>query len=312
MPVSLPIALLLLLNATPTFAAEVKVSGVIASTSLPGADGVTYEATNVTDRRVSTVWVEGDTEGSGLGSWVQLEFNEPKTVTGFTIWNGNWYSWDFWKRHNRPKEIEVELTDGSVHKFTLKDEKTPEHLDFPKPITTSSLKVKVKSIYRGSTFNDTCISEIVVYDNAPEVWHMPAVTNDSGHLAEDADGSYKVSNTYDGLLDTMWCENQPKGDGTGTFMEYRFGKTVPIGKVILRNGNAYGIAESLKSNMATAATLEFSDGSREEITLKPMIIEQGITFPTRNVESVRVRFTAVKKGTEYNDLCISELKFTER
>lgn len=292
-------------------AAELKPVSVTASTSLPAGDGVTYEATNTSDRKVSTVWVEGDTEGSGLGSYITIDLGEPKLVTGFTIWNGNWYSWDFFQRHNRIKDLDVEASDGTVQKFTLKDEKVPETVNFPKAIKTSSLKLKVKGIHRGTTFNDTCIAEVVVNDSSPPTWYLPAGTADSGHLGEDADGSYFVSNTWDGLLDTMWCENNKAGDGTGTFMEYRFGRPVPLGHLIIRNGNAYGIAESLKSNMATEAILEFSNGTKETISLKPMIIEQTIAFPQHTSESVRVRFSAVKKGTQFNDLCISELKFTE-
>jgi hypothetical protein len=307
----LVVPLVLSLVAPQVSAAEVKAVNVTASTTLPPGEGVTYDASNIVDHKVSTVWVEGDTVGSGLGSYLTLDFGETRSVTSITLWNGNWYSWDFFQRHNRIKDLEVEFSDGSVQKFTLKDEKVPETITFPKTVDTSSLKLRIKGIYRGTTFNDTCLAEVEVHDTRPESWYLPGTTNDSGHLPEDADGSYVVPNTYDGLLDTMWCENQKAGDGTGTWIEYHFGQMVTIGRATVRNGNAYGIAESLKSNMATTAVLEFTDGTSESLTLKPMIIEQTLTFPKRTVNGVKVRFTGVKKGTTYNDLCISEWKFAE-
>ncbi len=291
-------------------AARLKPAGVTASSAYPPGEGVTYGESNVKDQKVSTVWVEGE-EGSGLGSWIELDLGGTHQVTNLTLWNGNWYSWDFWNRHNRAKEIEISFSDESTQKFTLKDEKVPEHIQLSKSVSTSSIKIKVKGIYRGTTFNDTCISEVAVFDGSAETWAQPVSMTDSGHLPEDADGTYEVSNTYDGLVDTMWCENQKSGDGTGSWFEYRFGSSQTIGKLKLMNGNAYSPGFWMKSNRATQATLTFSDGSKETVALKDFMMEQTVSFPSRSTSSVRIQFDAVKKGTEYNDLCISEAKFSD-
>ena len=301
---------LLALMATPAQAAQIKIAGVLASSSYPDSEGVSYAASNIKDGKVSTVWVEGE-EGSGLGSWLEVDLGGAHTVTHIKLWNGNWYSWDFWNRHNRAKEIEVTFSDETSQKFTLKDEKTPEEIRFDKPITTSTLKIKIKGIYRGTTFNDTCVSELAVFDDQPEAFHTVAASTDSGHLPEDADGTYEVSNTWDMLNDTMWCENQSDGDGTGAWVEYRFGKTVRVGTLELLNGNAYDTTFWRKSNRATSITLGFSDGSSEVIAVKDFIMLQTLRFPARDTSSVRITFDAVKVGTEYNDLCISEARFAE-
>ena len=301
---------LMALLITPAHAAQVKIAGVLASSSYPDSEGVSYAATNVKDGKVSTVWVEGE-EGSGLGSWLEIDLGGSHTVTHIKLWGGNWYSWDFWNRHNRPKEIEITFSDESTQKFELKDEKLPEEIRFPTPVTTSTIKLKIKGIYRGTTFNDTCVSEIAVFDDQPEAFHTVAATADSGHLPEDADGTYDLPNTWDMLNDTMWCENQKDGDGTGAWVEYRFGKNVRVGKVLLLNGNAYDPTFWRKSNRATNITLSFSDGSTEAIVVKDFIMLQTLRFPARDASSVRITFDAVKVGTEYNDLCISEARFAE-
>ncbi|MFH1468710.1 MAG: discoidin domain-containing protein [Pseudomonadota bacterium] len=306
-------AVLSLITALPfasAQAAQVKLAGASASSFYPPGEGVTYNEGNLKDGKVSTVWVEGE-EGSGLGSWVELDLGGPHTITHIRIWNGNWYSWDFWNRHNRAKEIEIQFSDETTIKHTLKDEKVAEDIRFEKPVTTSSVKIKIKGIYRGSTFNDTCISEVAVFDQEPEKFHVVAGTADSGHLPEDADGTYEVSNTYDQLIDTMWCENQKAGDGTGAWIEYRFGQAVPVGHLALLNGNAYDTTFWRKSNRAEQITLSFSDGTSEVLEVKDFIMLQNLTFPARVTSSVRITFDKVKRGTEYNDLCVSEARFTE-
>ena len=302
---------ILLVALSPTAdAAQIKIAGVMASSRYPTEEGISYAETNIKDGKVSTVWVEGE-DGSGLGSWIEIDLGGSHTVTHIKLWNGNWYSWDFWNRHNRAKEIEFTFSDETTQKFTLKDEKVAEVITFDKPVTTSTIKLKIKGIYRGSTFNDTCVSELAVFNDQPEVFHTVAGTADSGHLPEDADGTYDISNTWDMLNDTMWCENQSAGDGTGSWIEYRFGKSVRVGKLLFLNGNAYDTTFWRKSNRATQITLIFSDGSREAIQVKDFIMLQTLRFASRDTTSVRVTFDAVKPGTEYNDLCVSEARFTE-
>ena len=291
-------------------AAQVKIAGVTASSTYPPQEGVTYSESNIKDGKVSTVWIEGE-DGSGLGSWVQIDLGGPHTLTHLRVWNGNWYSWDFWNRHNRAREVEISFSDESVIKHTFKDEKVAEDIRFEKPVTTSSVKIKIKGVYSGSTFNDTCISEVAVYDQEAEAFHEVAGTADSGHLPEDADGTYEVANTYDQLGDTMWCENQKTGDGTGAWVEYRFGHAVPVGHLALLNGNAYDTSFWRKSNRAEQITLTFSDGSTEVLETKDFVMLQTLSFPSRTTSSVRITFTKVKRGTEYNDMCLSEARFSE-
>ena len=82
-----------------------------------------------------------------------------------------------------------------------------------KPVATSFVKVKVKGIYSGSTFNDTVISELIIYDNSPSETVAVSAVKASTVYPADADGNYEPKNVEDGVLDSMWCEGD-KGDGT--------------------------------------------------------------------------------------------------
>ena len=138
--------------------------------------------------------------------WVPggLDLGGEKTVTGLKIWNGYWISHDFWTRHNRAKEIEVEFSDGSKETFTLADEMKPDQVRFKTPKATTSLKVKFKSVYRGSTFNDTGFSEIQVMDNSPSPFVVPATYTPSSVL-QDGSTQYPPKGCRR-FVDSLWCE----------------------------------------------------------------------------------------------------------
>ena len=300
-----------LLIATAAQAETLKSTNPSASSAEPGKDGVDYEAKNVSDGKAGTAWCEG-VPGSGLGSWVQVDVDGgPKTISAIKIWNGYWYSGDFWARHNRAKEIELEFSDGSVQKFTLKDEKAPEIVRFTKPVSTSFVKLKVRSVYNGNTFNDTVISEIQLLDDTPAARLAVSAYKASSTYPADDDGNYEPINLEDGILDTMWCEGNKTGDGTGDWIELTFGATKPISSMKVRNGNAYSAGLNMKSNRAKTATLTFGDGGKETVTLKPIASEQVITFPAHTAGKVKITFDAVQRGSDpnLNDLCVSELNF---
>ena len=240
-------------------AGQVKPAGVEASSYLVSDKGEAYEGKGVTDGKLDNGWLEGD-DSSGLGSWVMLDLGGEKTVTGLKIWNGYWISHDFWTRHNRAKEIEVEFSDGSKETFTLVDEMKPDQVRFSSPKATTSVKVKFKSVYRGSTFNDTGFSEIQVMDNSPSTFVVPASYTPSSVL-QDGSTQYPPEQLADGLVDSLWCEGNAEGDGTGESVVFDFGQSVQVSKLQMRNGSAGSFKDFMATNRAKAGKLTFSDGS---------------------------------------------------
>ncbi len=299
---------------SPSLAGVVKPTLVEASSTLPAAEGVNYAPKQVSDSKQSTVWVEGEKDSSGVGTTLTLSLGEAKTIAAIRIWNGNWYSHDFWVRHNRVKDVELAFSDGSKQVFTLTDEKTPELITLEQPVTTESVRLRIKSIYRGSTFNDTVISEIQLLDGEPDAALEVMAWTDSTHLPEDRDGSYEPPNMWDGILDSMWCESA-EGDGTGEWIEFEFSGMHRISELRLVNGNAYDLMWWMKSNRVTKAELAFSDGSKQDIAVKNSIREQTIEFSPVRTRSVRLTVTGVKQGKEavndpsYDCVCISEAAF---
>ncbi|HCH65930.1 MAG: hypothetical protein CL927_06045 [Deltaproteobacteria bacterium] len=306
-----PLGLLLgLLAGAPADAAPVQIANVTASGTKVSDDNGKYDPKHVTDGKQQAFWVEGG-EGSGLGSWVQLNFAAPTNVTGLRIWNGSWYSYDFWERHSRVKEVELEFSDGTKQKMDLQNEKRMEEITLPKAVQAEWVKVKIKSVYSGNTFNDTGISEIQVLDDKPNA-HVPvAAWTSSSVYPEDADGNYQAVNVQDGLADSVWCEGDA-GDGIGQWIQADFGASRSVSKLKWINGNAASFALFMKGNRASGVTLTFSDGSTETLTeLKSSIRHTEVSFPAHTTSSVKIAFDGISKGKEFNDLCLSEAYFYE-
>jgi hypothetical protein len=307
-------ALAALALSTPVDAAPIKPVSASASSTLPGEPGVSYAAANAMDRKQSTVWVEGDTAGNGLGTTLEFDLGGTYTVTELHVWNGNWYTFDFWNRHNRVKELIITFSDGSKETHVLKDEMVMQVLKLKKPVSTSSVTLKINQVYRGTTFPDTVISEVVIYDDQPSNVVTPVAFRDSSHLEADADGSYEASNVGDLVLDSMWCE-AASGNGLGEWIEIDFGKPVQITKMSLVNGNAYGLSYWMKSNRVTGLELSFSNGSTQTVTVKNVMLPQLIALEPVTTTKVKLKVTGVHPGKDaatdeaYDCVCISEAAF---
>lgn len=299
--------LVLLLVASPAFASVVKPGGVTATSTASATDERNFEPSNASDGKQSTAWAEGE-EGAGLGSALDVDLGGEKTLTGFTIWAGNFFNYEFFQHYNRPKTIVLEFSDGSTLEFTLADEMKAQSFDFSSAKKTSSVKVKIKAIYQGKGV-DTAISEIQFRDGS-RATTVPAKTiSASTTFPADAEGDYSSANVADGISDSMWCEGNKTGDGTSEWLQFDFGMPTSVSKLKIRNGAGFSAAYFNKANRAVTGTLSFSDGTSEQITLKDMFFDQTISFPAHNADKVKLTFTQVKKGTEYNDLCVSEAYF---
>jgi len=291
-------------------AARIAPAGASASSTYPDEEGISYDASKATDGKLSTSWVEGD-QGAGLGAYLDIDLGGAHHVKSVKVWGGMQYSNDYWKRGNRPKELEIDFSDGSKQSFTMTDDMKGQEIVLPAAKDTSSIRVKLKSVYDGTTWLDTGISEVQVFDDgAPD--RVPIVkATASTTLPADADGSYDPMNVSDGLSDSMWCEGNKTGDGTGEWLQVNFAGPTAVSSMTLINGIGTSLPFWMKANRAGAATLTFSDGSTADVTLKNAMLPQTVTFPAKTTSSVKISFSAITRGKEFNDLCISEAYFPE-
>ena len=149
-------------------AGEIEVKSVKASSTLADAEGVSYAPGNAVDHKAGTFWVEGE-DGAGLGDWIQFDFNGMVEISRIEIRPGNWYSADFWQRHNRIKEVQLKFRTGAPLRQEFPDKQEVQVIVLEKPVKTPFVKIILKGVHAGSTFNDTCLSEVRFFGPGDEI-----------------------------------------------------------------------------------------------------------------------------------------------
>lgn len=133
------------------------ITDVQSSSSLQG-----YDLDNAFDSNEDTMWVEG-VRGNGIGEYISISLDEAHELNGITIRNGNWKSRDDYEKNNRVKMIQITFSDGSQRQFELEDNfYEPCQVNFINPARTNSLKIEIMDVYEGTTYQNTCITDISI------------------------------------------------------------------------------------------------------------------------------------------------------
>jgi len=152
------------------------ITAVTASSILPDQGGCSYSPWNMFDMDLTTAWAEG-VPGPGIGEWVEVSLSgfgvmEIAIVGGYAK-NGESY-----RANARPAEVEYEVveesgrTTGTVELTDLAwreaDRSTFSPLvgsvvflgDCARPVR--SIRLRVLDVHPGSSFDDLCISELLI------------------------------------------------------------------------------------------------------------------------------------------------------
>jgi tetratricopeptide (TPR) repeat protein len=122
--------------------------------------------------------------------------------------------------------------------------------------------------------------------------------------AKQEDGRlYSIQNLLDGDLKTAWVPDS-KTSGIGEWAELSFDGPVQINSLTLTNGYAKNDVTFKNNNRINNATLIFSDGSKQQISLKDTMEPQKINVNKKS-RTVRLIIDAVYKGIKYDDTCLS-------
>lgn len=137
---------------------------VTASSTLPASAKYSYDASNVLDGSPDTAWAEG-AEGNGVNQWIMLtaDAGERALLSKLSILNGYQRTESTYYANGRIKEIEIEFSDGSTIQHTLADSTGWQNIPLVQQVETSSVRIIIKSVYAGSSYEDTCIGGITCY-----------------------------------------------------------------------------------------------------------------------------------------------------
>lgn len=141
----------------------------IASSTLEGTAGK-YTVDHLFDNTTDTAWVEGDA-GEGIGSFVKVVFKEEKLIDRIYIKNG-YGDYKYYYDNNRVKELEIIFnTEKSGSLVILNDSPGFQCIELLHPTKVKNLVFKIRSVYRGEKYNDTCLSKIVF--NSIKILNIP-------------------------------------------------------------------------------------------------------------------------------------------
>ena len=123
----------------------------------------------VIDGKDTTSW---DAWGEHENAWIKLSATDgyDYLIEGFTIVNGkgvNKKSMEYWYKNSRVKDLSVYVDDQYIGSFTLTDDRTPQHIDFPQAVVGSSVRIQIDTVYKGKSYKDknygVCIAEIELF-----------------------------------------------------------------------------------------------------------------------------------------------------
>ena len=170
---------------------------IIASSVLPNTSNMNYRPENLLDKKYNTCWCpKQGTKGNGIDEFVILKI--PFGIKGIEIINGLAANGNFFRENNRVKSLFIgiitikksldenlcpfswySIKTGIYHNYNiLHDTMIPQRIYFKDAIKEFSwndneifpsknknevyLILAIESIYKGSKYNDTCISEIKI------------------------------------------------------------------------------------------------------------------------------------------------------
>lgn len=109
------------------------------------------------DNRSVTAWAEGRSD-DGVGEWLQMVFPMPRQLSQLNIVNGCRRPGEAYILNNRIKEAELTFSNGSTQTITLKDTHKTQKIRV-RPVRTMSVKLTIRSVYKGKIGKTTCIAE---------------------------------------------------------------------------------------------------------------------------------------------------------
>ena len=125
-----------------------------------------YHVNEIIDKDPKTAWVEGKPD-DGIGEWVEFTFKPRIMLESISIINGYTRSETLYQANNRVKKMRISFDDGTYFDRELKDgEHKPQIITLPEAKQTGKFRLIILEIYKGSKYNDTCISE-VLFDYIP-------------------------------------------------------------------------------------------------------------------------------------------------
>lgn len=121
-----------------------------------------FKGSNLVDDNLWTSWQPDRKAPGGIGEWVKMQFATPQELTGFEFSNGFRRLdelGDLYVMNNRIEDALITFSDGTEMPIHFDDVMGEKTFTLPAPKKTDWIKLTVKSIYKGTRWNDLAVSE---------------------------------------------------------------------------------------------------------------------------------------------------------
>lgn len=136
-------------------------SHATASSVYPTWQHITYGPELTYDGNTDTAWVE-NAQGIGVGEWVEQHFASPEVVGEIRFYNGYGSAY---AKNGVSSKVKITLSGGQSYEYQVVGHWNT--LVLPECVETSSVRLTILEAY-SSQDQDTCISEIMVYNKSYE------------------------------------------------------------------------------------------------------------------------------------------------
>lgn len=143
-------------SSVPISITSVRASSQLADETSPAGS---YKPENMFDGKLETAWVEG-VEGSGIGQWVQFDFNVAAKIKAIRIYAGYGKSEQTYMKNGRVKALKIAFSDGESQEAQLQDIQAFQTIRINRESPSGSVRLEISAVHEGSTYEDTCISEV--------------------------------------------------------------------------------------------------------------------------------------------------------
>ncbi|MES2465158.1 MAG: hypothetical protein V4671_31715 [Armatimonadota bacterium] len=144
---------------------------VRGSSALPAREGSYYDASRAHDYSLQSAWIEGK-NGSGIGEYLEYTLRvtpgqhpSDAAITGLIVFNGYRKSPEIWRKNNRIRRLRVSVSGRPYGVVTLADSYAYQRvklsdIKLPPHSKTLTLRFTIESIYPGTTYSDTALTEL--------------------------------------------------------------------------------------------------------------------------------------------------------
>lgn len=125
--------------------------------------GRVHSVERIIDGDYATAWSEG-VSGYGEGESIVIRFDKEYVIHGISMASGYHKSEDLYYKNGRPMTLRINIVGEDSIYWTLEDKGLyTQNLVFNKAISTDAIEIVLVNAYPGSKYEDTCISELLIF-----------------------------------------------------------------------------------------------------------------------------------------------------